>query len=242
MKLDISQKELILLDQYLDRELDGEAMQQFKNKQEEDPQWDNKLRAVKLLRTGIAEAGLRDAMEQWHQVTFEEKAKTSKPMIAWWKMAGVAAGLVLAVGVWFLMNQQDTVSKLYATYYKPDPGLMTVMSNTDDYAFEKAMVEYKSKEYKKAIATWERQLKTQSNSDTLLYFIGAAQQAEGHWQAAEKNLSIVANQSQSAFYKDANWYMALILLKKNGDKNEIIHYLKRSEKEKVNEIIQHIQK
>jgi tetratricopeptide (TPR) repeat protein len=87
------------------------------------------------------------------------------------------------------------------------------MSATDNYAFEKAMIDYKKGDYPAAIQAWDSLKKRQPANDTLNYFLGAAHLAnKNHGQAVTYLKSVTA--SATSFFKgDAYWYLGLALLK-----------------------------
>ena len=78
-------------------------------------------------------------------------------------------------------------------------------------------------------------------NDTLIYFIAAANQAKGNQDIAIENLQQIVLNKESAFYKDACWYLGLAYLKK-GETAEAINYIKKSEYPKAEVIIQAINK
>src|SRR5690606_36367030 len=94
------------------------------------------------------------------------------------KIAATLAILV-SVGIWALL-QKSPGEKLYRQYFTPDPGLPTVMGNTDNFTFNEAMVYYKQGDYGAAIAQWEGLLPQKRDNDTLNYFLGAAHLAHGN--------------------------------------------------------------
>ncbi len=61
---------------------------------------------------------------------------------------------------------------------------MSAMGIGDNYLFNKAMLDYKTGNYKKAIDEWSKLKTSMPQNDTLNYFLGAAQQADGNSAAA----------------------------------------------------------
>ena len=116
---------------------------------------------------------------------------------------------------------------MYSEYYKPDPGLITAMGVSDNYTFEKAMVDYKNGDYDKAIKGWLSLKSNQATNDTLDYFLGAAYQASGQYDTAIPYLEKIASEKENTFNKDACWYLGLALLRK-GNKELAATYIQQS--------------
>jgi tetratricopeptide (TPR) repeat protein len=189
-----------------------------------------KVQAVRLTILGINESVLTGKLNEYHQAV-----KPSQPVggrivrfSGKWAFAA-AAVLLVCLGGWWAIRTLSTNQRLYSKYYQPDPGLMTLMSSgTNNYTFEKAMVEYKNGEYDKALKAWSTLLSKRPHNDTLIYFIGAASQAKADKTAAIEYLQRVAADSNSVFQKDACWYLGLAYLS-IGEKDKAIGNLKRSE-------------
>ncbi len=243
MNQNISPEELILIDQYLNKELSSEDLLQFEKMQNEDPQWQAKINEIKLLRIGIAEAALRNQLNNWHQETVErnEDFSSKTKTIAWWKIAAVAAAIIVSVGSLFFYFQQNKPEKLYAEYYKPDPGLMTLMSSSDDYAFEKAMVDYKSGNYQKALDGWQKLKEKQVANDTLNYFLAMSHLGLEQYSTAFKLLQPITQKKESTFYKEANWYAGLIQVRENKF-DKAIPYINTSEFKQSQQLIEALKK
>lgn len=222
--------------------MDVTGLKRFEALLQEDPLLAEKVAEVKLLMTGIAESELAEKLNDYHKEIEIPATRTRKlkPSAMRWSIAASVA-LLVALSAWWGL-QKDSDSNIYNQYYKPDPGLMTVMSaDNSNYVFEKAMVEYKTGEYGKARTAWEQLLKQKPGNDTLLYFIGAASQATDDMDVAVRYLQPVAEDSNSRFQKDALWYLGLIYLHK-GDKTNAQKYLQASEHEKSGQVLQVLKK
>ncbi len=217
MKLDydIAPEEMELIENYLRNELSPEQSLAFNEKRNSDPNWANKIDEVKLLTVGLQEASLQQSMNEFHRSIETSKQTGTGKVIRFNTRWAVAASVILlvAVATWLLLPLKDRYEKLYAGYYTPDPGLLTAMSVSDNYAFEKGMVEYKNEEYEKALETWNALNTSGQPGDTLQYFLGMVNQALGRDDVAKKHLETIVSDSTQSFYSDACWYLGLILLK-----------------------------
>lgn len=238
----ISTEEFASIEQYLLGESTAEERLVFENNIANNKEWAAKVAEVKLLFTGIETASLKQRLDAYH-----EKLKKNNPQKEVRKiistsrkwLAAASVTLLVALSVWLYTSSQNKYEKLYASYYKPDPGLMSAMGVGDNYLFNKAMLDYKTGNYKKAIDEWSKLKKSERPNDTLSYFLGVAQQADGNNTEALLLLQSMASDSTKPFYKDACWYTGLALLKQ-GAISEAIPYLEKSEHPKSIELISQI--
>ena len=237
----ITPEELELIDAFL---LEQESPMQkiaFAEKMQNDLDWENKINTIRLLKAGISEAAIKETLEKFHK---EVKPATHhhapvKGINSFKKILFAAASVVLIISIGFFVFKKDKYENAYAKYYKPDPGLITVMGIANNYAFEEGMVQYKNEKYEKALSFWNEPLKANLKSDTLLYFTASAYQALQQTEKAKNNYLKVLEYTSSAFYKDASWYLGLIYLE-NKEKEKAKMLLQQSGRAEVAELLQKI--
>src|SRR5690606_38198090 len=136
-----------------------------------------KADGLRLFALAIQESELEDRLKDFH--CHIDAPRSIRPK-GWskWAVAACTIGLLLA-GILFFFSRTPE-EKLFVQFYRPDPGLPTLMGVSDHYEFENAMVSYKMGSYGEAIEGWRQLLKTYPQNDTLNYFIGSAYLAEGH--------------------------------------------------------------
>lgn len=183
----------------------------FKEKLKGDRKTLQQFEEFKEMFHAIEENKLRNALEGFHRNFQAEKSAKTSNFNRYRIAAGIA--ILIAIGLWFF-NQPGQNEELFKDYFRPDPGLPTVMGNNENYAFYEAMVDYKRANYKNAIAKWEKQLAAKPDNDTLNYFLGVAHLANENVDNAIKFLSPLSNNRNSAFYDEINTYLGLALLKK----------------------------
>lgn len=240
---DISTEEMELIERFHAGELLPEELTAFNDRLETDSIWRRKVDEVKWLLLGIQEASLKQRLESFHSAIPVNHITVSKTRVL--PMARrilVAASLLLLVSLslWWFLGRTSASGRLYSRYYQTDPGLVTAMGNADDYAFEKAMVDYKNGNYKEALASWAVQLSRRPSSDTLQYFTAAAQQALGNEKEAISLLEKVANNASSSFKYEACWYLGLAYLKL-GDRDRAIQYITLSDHTRRLELLKILQ-
>ena len=228
--IDITEQELELIDNYLANRLGEADKAAFEAQLAGSEQWREKLKQVKLLSTGIQEAVLRERLNDFHSEASESKAPATIRSISWVKRLAVAASIIAVISAlsWVLFFKQSPEEKMYMAFYKPDPGLSTQMGISDNYIFDRAMVDYKTGKYKAAIESWNKLLATNAANDTLQYFIASAQMADNNPAAAIAGFEKVLQTPQSVFTNDAWWYKGLALLKQ-GKKQEAIAAIEKGE-------------
>jgi hypothetical protein len=224
----ISPEELERIERFVTGQMEQNEAGKFEEQLAADITLREKTEEIKLLLLGIREQSLREQLKQLDKKEEKLLSKNSRVIFLRRNLLLVAS-ILLIVGLtgWWLFADNSSNEKRYSQFYKPDPGLATVMGNSDNYDFEKAMVEYKNEEYNKALAAWNILLKKQPANDTLLYFTAMAYQAKGDCDSAITNLQPVAENIQSAFNKDACWYLGLCWLKKK-ENQKAIGYIQRS--------------
>lgn len=217
------------IESYLDNSMATSEKIKFDQELLSNPELASKTEEIRLLQIGIQEAILEKKLETFHQPA--AKVVAIKSPAKKWLVAAVTIAVVLTAG-WFLFLKKEPHEKIYAAYFRPDPGLPTTMSSSEAYQFDKAMIDYKNGDFQKAIDSW----KTQPGNDTLNYFIGLAHQSLGQYNEAINRLSIISIDSAKPFYKEACWYLGLALVK---DKQYLkaIPFIENSDHPQKNELL-----
>lgn len=212
--IQITEEELQEIDQYLSGQLLPSEKEAFELRLQADATWAAKFNEIKLLAVGIGEVSLREQLNSLHNNIRPENKPTVVHSMAWIKKLAAAAVILIVVSTlgWFLLFKKSSEEKLFATYYKPDPGLATVMGVSDNYEFERAMVDYKTGDFSAALESWNKQLQQNPGNDTLQYFIASAQMANKEQRAAIDMFDKVIANKNSVFNAEAYWYKGLVLL------------------------------
>lgn len=239
----ISIPELENIEAYLLGTMSIDQQHAFEASMHTNEEWRKKVDEVKLLLAGIETVSLKERLDVYH-----EKIRQSQPVVEntgriipihrrFWVAAAVL--LLTVVSVWWYTQRETKLERLYNAYYKPDPGLMSAMGIGDNYLFNRAMLDYKTGNYKRAIEQWSQLQQTARHNDTVNYFLGVAEQAGGNGEAAIALLASVASDTARSFYKDACWYMGLALLKKGNVKDAVL-YLQKSSRPESTDLINQI--
>jgi len=211
----ISQKEFERIESYLNNSMPSKERVGFEEQLQNDITLQKHLENHKIIFEAVETQSLKENLEAFHEtipINKIPKTETSKVKLLHFRKIAVAASLIIAVGSFWFFSQNSN-QKLYANYFKADPGLATTMSSTNNFEFYDAMVNYKQGDYKIAISKWEVLLQNKPKNDTLNYFLGVAYMANKNEISAIPFLDLVIKASNSTFKNEAYYYLGLAHLK-----------------------------
>jgi len=232
----MTQEEFERIEKYLNGSLSGESLEVFEKRIASDSVFAKQVEEQRLLQDAIEEDGLRKSLNEIHESIAEEitDIEDSKVVLLkpWMRYAAAACiALLIGWGGFTLFNDglgnKNPNEQLFAVHFKPDPGLPTTMSVSDNFSFFDAMVSYKQGDYTKAITKWEILLKEKPKNDTLNYFLGVAYLANNNEEQAITFLQWASEHPESSFSKEIYYYLGLANIKK-GDLNKAKQNLKLS--------------
>lgn len=239
----ISQPDFEEIERFVLQQMPANEHEAFAAKIAADNSLRNQVNEVRLLLLGVQEAALGNMLNEFHN-DMQPAQKKGKEVsmfsrnIKW--LAAACALVFVATIAWLFFGQIKGSEKLFAKYYKPDSGLITTMGTSDNYTFDKAMIDYKTGNYEVAIKAWEMMLIKSPESDTLNYFLASAYLAQNENEIAIKHYKNVVNVKDSYFINDANWYLGLALLRQDR-KEEALPFIERAEHAQKTELLQQIQ-
>lgn len=242
-QMHISPEDWDLIEQYLQGQLPPDAAVAFEGRLKADEALAAHVAEARVLLLGVQEAVLKEQLQEYHKEWSGVEPAVKKPAVIHqlWRWAAAAAVLLLGTAIWWLAMKPSGSEKLYQTYYKPDPGLLTAMGPATAYAFEHGMVAYKNGEYQQAIEKWRPLLLATPSADTVRYFLGMAWQAMHTYDSAASMLRPLTADDSRAFYKEASWYYGLLLIR-SGKEQEAIGYIDRSSQPGKEELIHQLNK
>ncbi|HRQ49935.1 MAG TPA: hypothetical protein PLR74_05330 [Agriterribacter sp.] len=208
----ITEEELDLIDRYLNDHLPVAERAAFEQRLADQQDWRQKVEEIRLISLGIREWMLEQRLE-----AFEENVPAAIVPVKKtdWKKWLVAASVIVLVvaGAWLLFREPEN-EKLFAAYYKPDPGLPVGMGgNSSNYIFYDGMVDYKEGNYTVAIEKWKSVGDRYAYTDTLNYYLGLACMGAGNMEQAVQYLGKVFEKDSSPYTQKAIWYQALAYIK-----------------------------
>ncbi|TBN05508.1 tetratricopeptide repeat protein [Hyunsoonleella flava] len=213
----ISEELLETIERYLNGTLSTPELKDFNRLLDLDEDFRAQVEDVRTMLFGIEAQSLKEQLNEFHEdvpkATTKERSPEQKVRFLRYSRIAAAAAIIIAVGsIWFFSTPQN--EKLYANYFKPDPGLPTTMSSTNNYDFYEAMVDYKHGDYQDAIDKWTVLAEEKPENDTINYFLGIAYMANRKEAQAIPFLErTVEAPDNFKFLDDAYYYLGLAYLK-----------------------------
>ncbi len=239
-KLEITEQEWEDLESFLSGNISPEekdiVMKRFKNQTD----FEEKLAYAKSILTGIREVELTQELKRVKlgnlPMNPDSKPAGRKNIFFIAAAAALAAFVMLFIFTDLFKNNDN---KIFSNYYKPDTGLITSMSVSEQYEFDVAMIDYKAGNYQKAINGWLNLRKGNERNDTLNYFIGSSYLASNDAKSAVPYFLEVTKNQNSTFLYDAQWYAGLAYLKL-GNTQKAIDHIAKSNNPKKDEILKQL--
>lgn len=202
-----------LIDAYLLNALDEQEKVEFEKRMKLFPDFRSLVLAQKALMYEVEEHFLKKSLDGYHSEIVD--LPTKNWVTPGWMALAASVVILIAVSTWAIFSNGNSPQKLFAENFRPDPGLPTTMSTSVNYDFYYGMVNYKRQEYNEAISRWETIYAANPENDTVVYFLGVANLANGNARQAKKYLQAAQEKPASAFFEEAQYYLALTLLKEN---------------------------
>lgn len=238
----LNQEEFELIERFLEEKLEKDQMVLIRKRIESDQDFASLVDEIREMQLGIQRAALAEKLDSFHaDLTEQKEFKPIRSIRPLWFWSGAASlFLVMTAGIWWIIGQESPEEKRYQAYFSADPGLVTSMASEGNYEFDRAMVDYKDGNYANAISRWEKLLVEKPKNDTLNYFLGTALLSAKQDRKSVDFLELVAKDSSSGFYSDANWYLGLAYLKL-GEKEKAINYLSTSLRPEAEKLISELE-
>lgn len=210
-----------LIEKYIQGQLSESEVQAFEQRLTTEPELKAEVDMVRDMILVVEVDGLKQSLrgrtigEEAKVVSMKKSEKNGFNIRNW---AVAASFLAFVACGWWMMSQNkgDSDQVLFADAFYTDPGLPTKMSETAQYDFYDAMVEYKQGHYQKAIDVWSK-IDSGIGQDTLDYYIAIAHLNKGDKQVAFEQLSGLPE--SSSLSDKAKWYQLQILIEnKDYDK------------------------
>ena len=236
----ISQELFEAIERYINGTMEPDELKDFNDYLKIDPEFVAQVEDMKAMLLGIETQSLKEQLNTFHEeITKEKTLKVTSKKVhhLFFSKIAAAAAIIIAIGsIWFFSGSAN--QKIYTTYFKPDPGLATTMSSTDNFEFYEAMVYYKHKNYNLAIKKWQVLSNKKPDNDTLNYFLGVAYMANKNIEKAIPFLekTIETTNSNFSLLNDAYYYLGLAYLKE-GNINLAKKYLSLSNTSNSKDII-----
>ncbi len=205
-----------------------------------DADWSLKVEEVKTLRQDLESYLVKTELDKIHHEVYTEKSPKTRKLPQWIWAVAASITLILVGWISFQFLFVDSNEKLFTAYYETDPGLITAMSGTDSYEFDRGMVDFKEGKYEEALALWQPLLEENPTGDTLLYFVAMANLELENYSESQESLELIIKGNPSEFKQDAEWYLALLYLR-NGQTEKAKGLFSNSNKPEAKEILEKLE-
>lgn len=209
------------IERYIQDKMNADERTAFEIEMNSNPEIEQEMNVIRDLILGVETYGLKQKLSG-RKIGQEESTddtirvvempkKKASPL----RYLAIAASFaaVLFCGYWMMQPSLSHEQKMLADAFYVDPGLPTPMSETNNYNFYDAMVDYKMGKYDVALEKWNK-VTTGIGLDTLSYYKGIASLNADKSTKAIEELSAVPE--SSSFSDKAKWYTLSIYIK-NGE-------------------------
>ena len=219
------------IEKYLLGQMSEEEVREIEARMASDSEFNTEVEHLKTMILGIESFGLKKKLKgrsigesndnQTEDETKVVEMKTTRTFSIQKLAIAASFAAILFAGWWFMKPGDIGSDELFSDAFITDPGLPTRMSESDNYNFYDAMVEYKLENYEKALEIWA-EVEGTVGADTLNYYIGMAQLNLNNYSEAEKSLASIG--TESPFSEKAKWYQLKMLIdnKNYGEAKKLI--------------------
>lgn len=206
----------ILRDVVLDKLIVGQSLNQeetdYYNQQKDNSDFQFDLQLLKDLHGPLAIEN--KSLLKAQLIEKEQHIQKAKRPIRLMPALAIAASFVALIAVSFLFWPAQSNSELFSKHYDVYPSIINPIVKGEQTAtskLEKAMLEYQQANFQTA----SDELKSINiQSDTVLFYLAMSQIEMNQLAAAQQNLELIDKQT-SRFYKESQWYSALLFLRQD---------------------------
>ena len=224
-----------LIESYLLKRLPEDELLAFEQRLKNDPELVTEVAFNKSIINGIELNGKLSKFREHLNSLREESSKntviatTSKPADnskdhkewrvkqgQWRWMSGIAAIFLITFGSYLYIHSHSDQA-LFSKYYQPYPGNVQISvlrgEGTDQSLEQQAIQAYNNGSYQHAVDLLEAVIKKNPADVNWCIFLGIAYLELNDFKQAEYNLNKVVLNSQSTYFKQGQWYLALTFMK-----------------------------
>jgi len=209
----ITEKDLQLIEDFLNEDLSSADMKRVKKRLDSDPQFKAHVQIVRDLPKAIAidTKGFKEDLDKIMQPSKSKPARVRRlPLRGLILAAAATIAVILAVN--FLM-EDSSPSQLYATHFTLPPENISVRDNRSiEESLTTALEAYSDHDHEVATENFGRYLADHPDEEAVLFFYSLSLMAKGDYQTAEGHLRKV-EQEEGTYSTSAKWYLGLVYLK-----------------------------
>lgn len=223
------EEKIQLLDDYLHERLTAQQLVDFQQMLASDPELRKELELHETLIRGIVlesktshfKKHLTELRKEADAIPLHEPASKKNRKIPVWGWAAGLAAMLLMGFFYFWIAKSVSGETLYADNYEPYPSNVLASITRGDSGMtlqQQAVQAYENGRYEKAIPMLEEILNKEPENAGWQLVLGICYLENNDAEEAEKTLLKAAQNPNSLFYQQAQWYLALTYLKQNNKK------------------------
>lgn len=225
--MNTEEKDIDLIEKYLEGKLQGADYQEFKSRLAEDEEFNQSLMEMETMVSGIRYTGRQKVIQELKRLESglpqpgqpaETKVLPIRRFKTW---AAAAAILLIAVtAMWLVTRGPVDQQELFISYYQPYPNLElpTTRSNESPISLkEQAYLAYDLGQYEQAVKYFDNLSGERNDIDD--FYWALSNMSNQQPEAAESLLKAYLEKGDSSMRGQAQWYLALAYLKQ-GKTNE----------------------
>ncbi len=213
----------ILIEKYLDGELQGENLKNFESQLQNDKEFAQDFHLQKEIRNALSDWEIIDLREKLDKIQKDfkknkQRAIIKKPVLLFTACAVISILIVTSILIFDKTYSNDELYEKYYTHY--DAGIQTrgvEKTNIDNYT--QALIAYDNKQYVEAIDLLNRISDTsQTHTIAKEYFTGLSYMELKKYDEAIKHFNTISNDYQNALHENVTWYLGLCYIKTRHNK------------------------
>ena len=209
----------ILIERYLDGELQGDDLINFELQLKTDKKLAQDCFLQKEIRAAFSNRDVYELRNQISEITkeFKQEKQIAKRRKLVFLYAACAILIVAVISTICIFNKSYTNDELYAVYFKPyDAGTITRgAEETPKDIYTQALRAYDYKKYYEALELLKKIPDTSYFLVPKEYFTGLSYMELHKFDEAIRHFENASSDKRNAFYDDVIWYLGLCYLKTN---------------------------
>lgn len=214
--MDERAKYSLLIERYLDGEMDHEQARAFLRELGENNDLAREFQFELDMNRAISDQDMIDLRNKISGVLRQSSQRrtglvrhlVSSP----YRIAAAASVIILVAAAFFifLMPQKTTSDRLFHTYYDSDQPLRITRSNSE---LIEALRNYQNKDYEKAIEQFNIILLNDPDNSAVRFYTSISYIETKQFDQAITYLTDISTNNRSAYQKPSEWFLALCYLK-----------------------------
>ncbi len=205
---------------YLEGQLSGDELTEFKEAQDTDPEFAKMTEDYKLAMRSVEEFGKQELKKQLRQIHIEEiKASPKFGQRELFRYAAIFIGflIVSAPFLYTYFTSNPNYQKLYDNNFSLYPDIISQRGETQNLMLEEAMSYYKNKDFENAAVLFHNlDVQELPFAKAIKLYSGISYLGSGDNILAEDVFVGIINDNDNPFDGQAKWYLALSYLSREN--------------------------